>query len=35
MQKTMDMAQSSFQDENSMVYQIASWYFTYQVRMRQ
>lgn len=35
MQKTMDMAQQSFQDENSMVYQVTSWYFTYQVRMRQ
>jgi hypothetical protein len=35
MQKTLDMAQQSFQDENSLIYRLTSFYFTYQVRQRQ
>lgn len=32
MQKTLDMAQQSFQDENSLMYRLTSMYFSYQVR---
>ena len=35
MQKTLDMAQQSFQDENSLMYRLTSMYFSYQVRQRQ
>jgi len=35
MQKTLDMAQQSFQDENSLIYRLTSMYFSYQVRQSQ
>ena len=34
MQKTLDMAQQSFTDENSLIYRLTSMYFSYQVRRR-
>jgi len=34
MQKTLDMAQQSFQDENSLVYRLTQMYFSFQVRSR-
>ena len=35
MEKTLDMAQQSFQDENSLIYRVASIYFSYRVRQSQ
>lgn len=35
MQKTLDMAQQSFQDETSLIYRLTSYYFSYQIRQRQ
>lgn len=34
MQKTLDMAQEGFTDENSMIYRITCAYFSYQMRSR-
>ena len=35
MQKTLDMAQSSFTDENALIYRLTSAYFAHTVRQRQ
>ena len=34
MQKTLDMAQQSFTDENSIIYRVISYYFGTQIRLR-
>ena len=35
MERTLDMAQRSFMDEQSMTYRLTSMYFSYQVNQRQ